>query len=448
MTDDAVQTNTAVSPPVPLHPPRFNWNTVFRGDPERASYNACVGNNGEPDIYHYADGYAESVKLLINDLTEGRGMLDILIYPICFCMRHSVELAIKGQITDLVWLATVRQQPLGTDTQIENILGKHDIKNLWDFFVQGTLKTDRRYAAVITPLTPLIKCIADTDPTGQTFRYSYSTEAVKHLTDVSIINILVLQEQFGIIWNTLEALRELTELLSREYQTGTFTRRLSRNDLVNIAKRLPARSTWGESDFAEIKTAIKAEYEIGSKELTLACNLIQKTRDTARMIGIQVSIPGLSGDDFIQLNEIWKTGWDLSELESDLRDDIDGHREPRSAPVNMQESIQRERSAEKNLPHSLERFRQWGTPDKLAGLLTLLEAGMDCYCEIYDSRFARNQSYMMTVFDGTSEAYETQVLDIWRRSVGRKCYPALIIRKLRQAGFRQESSAVINNLFA
>lgn len=43
-------------------------------------------------------------------------------------------------------------------------------------------------------LEPLIHCIGETDPTGQTFRYSYSTEAKKHLTDVSVINVLVLRD--------------------------------------------------------------------------------------------------------------------------------------------------------------------------------------------------------------------------------------------------------------
>ncbi len=86
--------------------PQRNWNALFRGDYALGAYNACVGDNGCPDLYFYADGFADSVFLLIDALTSGqKAMLDTLIYPICFNLRHSVELTIKGQIEDLSRLA-------------------------------------------------------------------------------------------------------------------------------------------------------------------------------------------------------------------------------------------------------------------------------------------------------------------------------------------------------
>lgn len=71
--------------------PQRNWNALFRGDYELGAYNACVGDNGCPDLYYYADGFADSVFLLIDALTtEHKAILDTLIYPICFNLRHSV----------------------------------------------------------------------------------------------------------------------------------------------------------------------------------------------------------------------------------------------------------------------------------------------------------------------------------------------------------------------
>jgi hypothetical protein len=115
--------------------PQRNWNALFRGDYALGAYNACVGDNGCPDLYFYADGFADSVFLLIDALTSGqKAMLDTLIYPICFNLRHSVELTIKGQIEDLSRLAKLRKQPLAPDTEVDKVLNQHDILKLWAFF--------------------------------------------------------------------------------------------------------------------------------------------------------------------------------------------------------------------------------------------------------------------------------------------------------------------------
>lgn len=188
--------------------PRWNWNTLFRGDSNRSSYNACVGNNGCPDIYYYADGYAESVNLLIDSIISGHGTLDTLIYPICFSLRHSVELTVKAQIQDLHRLTIIRRQPL-----VSTVINQHDILNLWDCYSRDAIASDRRYRDLVSITEPLIRCIGETDATGQTFRYSYSTDAQKHLTDVSLINVLVLREQFRVIRENLENITNLTDYL-------------------------------------------------------------------------------------------------------------------------------------------------------------------------------------------------------------------------------------------
>ncbi|MDP1363250.1 hypothetical protein Q6303_29100, partial [Klebsiella variicola] len=74
----------------------------------------------------------------------------------------------------------------------------------------------------------------------------YSTEAKKHLTDVSVINVLVLRDQFRVIREQLEELAGLTQWLEREYSTGVFTKNLSREDLHAIAVQLPPRHSWSD----------------------------------------------------------------------------------------------------------------------------------------------------------------------------------------------------------
>lgn len=139
-----------------------------------------------------------------------------------------------------------------------------------DIFSGHAVAFDRRYKESVSALEPLIFCIGETDPTGQTFRYSYSTEAKKHLTDVSVINVLVLRDQFRIIRDKLEELTGLSQWLRREYSTRTYTNSLSRKDLEAIAAQLPPRQSWSDpaAGLDGIRYAIKSEYNIGSKELT------------------------------------------------------------------------------------------------------------------------------------------------------------------------------------
>lgn len=84
-------------------------------------------------------------------------------------------------------------------------------------------------------------------PTEQTFRYSYSNDAQKHLTDVSLINVLVVRDQFIRLRDGLEKIRTLTDWLIQEYRTETFTKSLNRSDLMAIAIKLPPQYLWSES---------------------------------------------------------------------------------------------------------------------------------------------------------------------------------------------------------
>lgn len=134
-----------------------------------------------------------------------------------------------------------------------------------DIFSVHAVAFFRRYQEKISALEPLIRCIGATEPTGQTFRYSYSTEAKKHLTDVSVINVLVLREQFRIIRGKLEELTGLSQWLLREYRAGFFTSLLRRKDLEAIAVKLPQRESWTDPS-----TGLKASNPPSSLNTTLA----------------------------------------------------------------------------------------------------------------------------------------------------------------------------------
>ncbi|SQK56594.1 hypothetical protein [Escherichia coli] len=431
--------------------PQRNWNALFRGDYELGAYNACVGDNGCPDLYYYADGFADSVFLLIDALTtEHKAILDTLIYPICFNLRHSVELTIKGQIEDLSQLAKLRKQPLAPDTDIEKVLNQHDIMNLWAFFSGHAVAFDRRYKEKLSTLEPLIHCIGETDPTGQTFRYSYSTEAKKHLTDVSVINVLVLRDQFRVIREQLEELAGLTQWLEREYSTGVFTKNLSRKDLHAIAVQLPPRHSWSDpaSGLDDIIQTIKSENDIGSKELTEALNKIQDCRDLARIIGLPVTIPGLAMSDLLTLNDFWKVAWDRDALENELRNDISRVTDIPVVPVNLVEKMKHEIKMMRDTKSSFASFMQWATAERVAGLQALMDVRSFRFSEEHDRRYEYYKEELTAAFSGTAQAIDAELAEIWSQSIGRRNYPSRVIDSLKLAGFTHESAGLEEHLFS
>lgn len=438
-----------------LKMPQWNWNALFRGDYELGAYNACVGDNGCPDLYYYADGFADSVFLLIDALTTGhktghKAVLDTLIYPICFNLRHSVELTIKGQIEDLSQLAKLRKQPLAPEADIEKVLNQHDIMNLWAFFSGHAVAFDRRYKEKVSALEPLIRCIGETDPTGQTFRYSYSTEARKHLTDVSVINVLVLRDQFRVIRQQLEELAGLTEWLGREYSTGVFTKNLSREDLHAIAVQLPPRHLWSDpaAGLDDIIQTIKSEYDIGSKELTEALNKIQSCRELARIIGLPVTVPGLTMTDLITLIDVWKMAWDRDALKDELRNDISSVSDSPIKPVSLLEATKHEIKMMRDTKSSLASFMQWATAERVAGLQALMDIRRFHFSEEHDRRYEYYKKEVTAAFSGSAQALEAELSEIWSQSIGRRNYPSHVIDSLKLAGFTHESAGLEEHLFS
>ena len=200
-----------------------NNTTFIGGAPTWA--NACVGENGFPGYWEYAKGFSQAATILIDVVLRGRGLehsVDEMVYPVCFNMRHSVELRLKGAISELTLIEKCRCRDLQFD-----FAGSHDIGNIWGFFAEKARAVDDRYEPIISRLDKRVIDIAEVDATGQTFRYPLDTESQKHLVDVSIINFVVLKESFAELEAALDDLHRLSRYLLDEYACGSFTKRLS-----------------------------------------------------------------------------------------------------------------------------------------------------------------------------------------------------------------------------
>lgn len=59
---------------------------------------ACVGNNSGINVnfrdYSIIDGYKSAVEFLMKKVKDQTAITDIIVFPILFCCRHSVELSL------------------------------------------------------------------------------------------------------------------------------------------------------------------------------------------------------------------------------------------------------------------------------------------------------------------------------------------------------------------
>lgn len=291
-------------------------NTTFIGGAPTWA-NACVGENGFPGYWDYAKGFSQAATILIDIVLGERGLkhsVDEMIYPVCFNMRHSVELRLKGAIAELILIEKSRCRDLRFD-----LAGSHDIGNIWNFFAESARVADDRYEAIISKLNTKITDIAEIDATGQTFRYPLDTESQKHLVGVAIINFVVLKRSFAELEAALDDLHWLNKYLRDEYRWGSFTKRLSRKNLFEIASLLPPRDAWVEDSFDNTKEAIKKRFNIGSKEFDESIKLIESHYELAPEIEISIPLLGVEED---YVNEFFGHWFKRHDLPSD-KDPID-----------------------------------------------------------------------------------------------------------------------------
>lgn len=286
----------------------FANNTFMGGEPTWA--NACVGDNGAPGAIDYAKGFASAANALLDSAIADQGLnlpVDTLVYPVCFTMRHAIELFLKKFKEDLAEVGALRCVALPVFDQVAS----HDLNRIWTYVKTHALATDERLVAHVNQLDEYITDVAALDATGQVFRYPSDVDNKKHLTSIGIINFLVLKYRFKQLQPLLEGLNRTFVDLIEEYRWGTFTANLSRLQLRKLASDLPVRSRWGEAFFDQVRVDLKTKYKVSSRELCRAIKLIQVRHEMAACIGVLVPIPGLSVAALERFFDKWCVANDL-----------------------------------------------------------------------------------------------------------------------------------------
>ncbi|MBV7569655.1 hypothetical protein [Pseudomonas sp. PDM27] len=292
-------------------------NSSFKGG-EPTWANACVGDNGQPSYVEYAKGFSTAANSLIYNVLATRGVKfspDLLVYPICFNMRHAVELHLKGTANYLINFSSLLPPIIEF-----NLASSHDIGIIWNFIKTNSIRIDPRYSIIIQKMDQTISDIAKIDPTGQTFRYAFDKESKKHLVETYLINVKVLRDKFSKLENHLSDLNLLNEAMDEELRYGDRTSKLSRHDLYLIAKVLPKRSYWGTEEFIQTKAKIQEKFKLSSNDFSRALTRIQQSHQLSHIIGAPLPLLQATLETFIVFFDAWCITNDIAEYRTSFSD--------------------------------------------------------------------------------------------------------------------------------
>lgn len=281
---------------------------------------ACVGNNGGTTDEDIRNGFKRTVELLTESLKNGQEVEDLLVYPIVYNARHSIELSLKIVIK-MLW-EIEKKKGIGCSNEIlterKKKLHTHNIEELYKIAYDYE-NIDKRIPSYFENIEDIISFYYF-DEEGDTFKYELNKEEQPHMINnkISHISIELLEREFKEVMRKFDELIYFLDKCIAEYSLGTCTKSLSRSDIQDISKRLPDYEEWKTEKFKEIKNQIKQEYHLGSKEFSDAVNLIKKNRLFSTNIGCERIFGTITENELKEYASLVKYYWEKDKARENL----------------------------------------------------------------------------------------------------------------------------------
>jgi hypothetical protein len=224
------------------------------------------------------------------------GKRDTLVLPILYNARHAIELALKFATERLIEASVIKDDSRKLS---------HNIKAYWDHLHNSAIG-DEKLSRTIAALKPFVDSLSHIDSDGQELRYHRNRDDDPSLANYATANLRLIRASLQELEKLLSALKYRTVDFIDERETGTFTNRCSRTDLLEIARLMPRRDSWNSQVFDDQKAVVKMRYGLSNKQFTLALDRIQESREMRSALGIESDLRHLVDDDIVFVVEQWR----------------------------------------------------------------------------------------------------------------------------------------------
>ena len=297
-----------------------------------------------------------------------------------YCSRHSIELYLKLIIKQLLHIYKIK---IGEDEIYGNIKKEnsnlHGIKqlknNLKSLFIVDP-RCKKEFSANLKCFDSLIKDYYF-DDRSTAFRYTYSNKIKQNinLSDKKLVHIGILHKKYKKLIKKLEYYYNFFYNIVTEYQTGTFTPKISRAQIEEISKMLPDYSEWDDK-LSKAKSKICKKYKLSSNQFSDVLDKIREHRLFSLNIGLENKFKNIRNKTMQNLVEFIKKYEEIISKERVI-------------------SGIRIKELEKQFQTKGNKFIEDAKEEELAIVLSFVEIGeMSYYCEALERIYKRWSEYL------------------------------------------------------
>jgi hypothetical protein len=191
-----------------LFPNVDQWKNFPEAERGPAWANAALHIQDEADSYAYVSGYRLGAQVLAQAALEGRYQTNVLVYPILYLYRHTVELHLKRIIP---MAAQLGGPPLSRDEK-RHMTDEHSVRKLWNILKPRLSAPHGTWLGIgddrLAGMDAHISQLDAVDEKSFCFRYATEKNGRPNLADLRQVNTMRITSLLERLCSALESIDE------------------------------------------------------------------------------------------------------------------------------------------------------------------------------------------------------------------------------------------------